>query len=88
MSPALCLSGLSLLVVAAKIAAMNSVGQVVVTQTGVRKGVGDIKGIRGIALDPMFCWLSGGMADTQDLKSCERKARAGSTPASAIVRGL
>ncbi len=24
------------------------------------------------------------MADTQDLKSCERKARAGSTPASAI----
>lgn len=26
------------------------------------------------------------MADTQDLKSCERKARAGSTPASATVK--
>ena len=31
-------------------------------------------------------WLSGGMADTQDLKSCERKARAGSTPASATEK--
>ena len=40
---------------------------------------------RSRLVDRIFFRPSGGMADAQDLKSCGRISRAGSTPASAIV---